>query len=110
MRYEILINVEWVRGERPPFVTYNEGDLLVRTYEGEQGSRGDPVVALEQIFARHNADDRPDGNVGPSLSIGDVVVLGDQAHAVHFIGWKNVPVPTNISDKTWVEITKDVPR
>lgn len=49
---------------------------------------------LEKIFAIHNADDRPDGQMRPSLSVGDVVVLkpDDQAgepyaHTVDMVGF-----------------------
>jgi hypothetical protein len=34
-------------------------------------------VLAEDVFARHNRDDRPDGQLCPSMSIGDVVMFGE---------------------------------
>lgn len=92
---------------------YVDGDRLVLTFT-------DIVVAesvdeaCEELWLRHNKDDRPDGRLGPSLSVGDVVVLlNDQdnnatpvAFAVEGTGWSEVPVPTNIDPRFWVEIVR----
>lgn len=110
MNYSIYINVHWtVDPTSIPFLSgYKEGQRLVKTWEGVQGSRGDPSVALEFLFEKHNRDDRPDGQVGPSLSVGDVVILGDKAHAVTYAGFEEVPMPTNIeTEKTWVQLTEE---
>jgi hypothetical protein len=31
----------------------------------------------ERLFARHNRDHRPDGQLCPSMSVGDVIVIGE---------------------------------
>ena len=38
------------------------------------------VGDLNAIFARHNRDDRPDGRIAPSLSVGDIIVINDYIH------------------------------
>lgn len=51
-------------------------DTYIMGYSGKlYTSDGKLPHILEQIFHRHNMDDRPDAKVRPSLSVGDVVVL-----------------------------------
>ena len=50
----------------------------------------EPLLSLEQLFAKHNRDDRPDGQLCPSMSVGDVVILGETAYTVESIGWERV--------------------
>ena len=55
---------------------YEANDTLVPGYSGTvEGHPLAPGEALEVLFNRHNRDDRPDGQMCPSMSIGDVVVL-----------------------------------
>ncbi len=77
--------------------TYEPGDELVAGYRGEFPpcfsirDDLDPREALlgiaEVIFAKHNRDDRPDGKTAPSLSVGDVVVIGEVALSVDRLGF-----------------------
>lgn len=64
------------------------GDRLARGYSGTIDVRGgEPVEDIpERLFARHNRDDRPDGQLCPSLSVGDVVVVAEVAVSVHACG------------------------
>ena len=92
--------------------TYRPGDRLVRGWQGDIDSEpGEVHIAiLERLFMRHNRDDRPDGQLCPSMSIGDVVVLelGGYIHeySVDDIGFVAVRVlPTDlITDRTWSEV------
>ena len=43
--------------------------------DGEHALDGPVPPVLDAIFARHNRDDRPDGQLAPSLSVGDVIAL-----------------------------------
>lgn len=88
VEYRILHNVDarFSRGYQP-------GDRLV---EGHRGSvAGDPLrprVTCETVFHVHNRDDRPDGRDAPSLSVGDVVVLGETAWTCASVGFEPVAV------------------
>ncbi len=76
---------------------YQAGDELVEGYRGEFPACFsirpdiDPQAAFlrlaEVIYAKHNRDDRPDGRTAPSLSIGDVVVIGEVAMTVQDVGF-----------------------
>jgi len=90
---------------------YEPGDRLVKGWTGEiefdlstrlLGALG----ILEVIFAKHNRDDRPDGQMCPSMSVGDVVVLGEHAYSVADMGFEEVTVnPADlIVDRTWREV------
>jgi len=48
------------------------------------------------IFSLHNDDNRPDGQTAPSLSIGDVIVLGETAFTIDFEGtWHRIHLTTD---------------
>jgi hypothetical protein len=72
MKYSICHNLDarFMRG-------YEHGDRLVQGYQGTIEAEGRNAKELaEAIFAKHNRDDRPDGNSAPSLSVGDIVTIG----------------------------------
>ena len=89
------------RIQRPLFGTYRPGDRLwfdSTAYEVPAEEDTGAVELLEQIFYRHNRDDRPDGQIAPSLSVGDLVALdwGTEETtfwAVQRIGWLEVHGP-----------------
>lgn len=95
MHYQLYHN-ETARFGRP----YEPGDELTKGYRGEFPpcfsirEDLDPQEAhirlAEVIFQKHNRDDRPDGRTAPSLSVGDVVVIGEVALSVASIGWEFV--------------------
>ena len=62
----------------------------------------------EKLFMKHNRDDRPDGKTAPSLSVGDVVVIGEVAMSVASIGFEVVTLdPADlITDRTWLECVR----
>ena len=95
------LNARYSRG-------YKRGDRLVKGWEGTivHHPDDDPIAALETLFARHNRDDRPDGQLCPSISVGDVVILGETAWSVAMVGWVGVAVdPADlIVDRTWTEV------
>ena len=90
---------------------YEPGDHLVTGYRGEFPGEAilgqcvllkprtdlpliDVMTGLaERIFRIHNMDDRPDGQTAPSLSVGDVVVIGEVALSVSSVGWVLVNPP-----------------
>lgn len=90
---------------------YEPGDLLVRGWMGEVD---DDLVSFtsalhdlaEIIFARHNSDNRPDGQLCPSMSVGDVVVFGEVALSVDRTGFKVVQLDPHdlVDDRTWKEM------
>lgn len=86
--------------------TYEPGDRLVQGWSGTVTAER-LTDALETVFVRHNRDDRPDGQLCPSLSIGDVVVIGDVAYSVDTFGFTEVTIePADlITDRTWVEVS-----
>ena len=71
---------------------YEEGDLLgLKVWTAPEGwdHLGTDEV-LERIFERHNRDDRPDGQMCPSLSVGDVVSFQGRHSACVSMGWKDI--------------------
>lgn len=96
---------------------YQPGDRLVRGWQGELPEY-DPAhypdvprerhlfVLAEMLFGRHNADDRPDGQMCPSMSIGDVVQFGETALSVDRMGFVAVSLDPNdlITDRPWSEL------
>ena len=63
----------------------------------------DVAAIAEQLFERHNRDDRPDRHLCPSMSVGDVIIIGETAVSVDRIGFQIVhPDPDDlITDRTW---------
>ena len=90
---------------------YEQADRLVRGHRGTLEVDGAEVVerVAERIFERHNSDDRPDGQLRPSMSVGDVVAIGEVAVSVDRIGWRRVQLdPTDlITDRSWRTITDE---
>jgi YodL-like len=93
---------------------YQDGDRLIAGYQGHvqvppmtgldeafahEQNRSDEVRTCEEIFRRHNRDDRPDGRDAPSLSVGDVVTLwtghGWDLWSCQVVGWHHVPTHTH---------------
>ncbi len=58
-------------------------------YEGKIAS-GDTGDVLESLFTRFNVE-IPDDYRGRSLSVSDIVVLGDTAYYCDSVGWKVIP-------------------
>ena len=88
---------------------YEPGDRLVQGWTGEVEIDSDNFDRLvEVIYARHNRDDRPDGRLCPSMSIGDVIIIGETALSVASIGFVRVAVdPADlITDRTWTEMAR----
>ena len=51
----------------------------------------DYEALCERVFALLNADDRPNGKVAPSLSVGDVVTIdGKASYAVEALGFRKL--------------------
>lgn len=103
MKYQNYTNMD-ARFTRP----YRAGDRLIPGWAGEtrHSELSPPEVVLEAIFVIHNYDDRPDGHLCPSLSVGDVTVLGEAAWSCAVMGWKRVEIaPADIQHGvTWTEI------
>ena len=107
MKYTNYTNMDarFMRGYRP-------GDRLVKGWSGEVNlPEGEPrITSLELIFERHNRDDRPDGQLCPSMSVGDVVFLEVgpyyEWHTVVSIGFEKVDVDATdrIEDRSWREV------
>jgi hypothetical protein len=93
---------------------YEPGDRLVKGFTGElavslyEHLDNPTYVILNDLFARHNRDDRPDGRLCPSMSVGDVVVIGEIAWTVMREGWSPVILdPADlITDRTWSEVDR----
>jgi hypothetical protein len=90
---------------------YQHGHRLVRGHTGTVDADGDITAKVlsrlcEVVFARHNRDDRPDGQLCPSMSVGDVVVFGESAFSVDSVGFVAVDLdPADlIVDRTWAEM------
>jgi hypothetical protein len=91
--------------------TYECGDRLVRGHIGTiEVTETDDVTAIaERLFARHNRDDRPDRDQCPSMSVGDVIVIGEVAVSVGGVGFQRVDLDPDdlIVDRTWREVINE---
>ena len=89
-----------------PFLGYLPGDKLwfdrtayaVGGRDMEHALDGPLPPVLDDIYARHNRDDRPDGQLAPSLSVGDVIALEfgtgrDRFFSVDSFGFTEVESP-----------------
>lgn len=89
---------------------YVPGDRLVRGYTGTIDTDMLAIMdAAERVYARHNRDDRPDGQMCPSMSVGDVIVFGHElAVSVDAFGFITVDLDPKdlITDKTWLEVVR----
>ena len=98
--YSNFINVD-ARFGRP----YQPGDRLVLGHRGqiEVDDASDLNDIAEQLFVRHNGDDRPDGQLCPSMSVGDVILIGETAVSVASRGFHVVhPDPDDLLvDRPW---------
>lgn len=119
MNYTLYTNLD-ASFSRP----YERGDRLVKGYSGTVPGWDDvdaeTQAALlatfaedtdrytEDIFRRHNRDDRPDGQTAPSLSVGDVVVLAETAWSVANLGFVRVDLdPADlITDRPYLEVIR----
>jgi hypothetical protein len=93
---------------------YEPGDRLVRGYSGTIDiDPTEPATAIaERLFVRHNRDDRPDALLCPSMSVGDVVVMGEIAVSVSGCGFEPVVVAGEdvIVDRSWREVIDEPAR
>jgi hypothetical protein len=106
MKYTNYTNLDsrYMRGYQP-------GDRLVQGWSDDTlldgfADRGLETVA-EFVFHHHNMDGRPDGQMCPSMSIGDVVVFTiddiETALTVEAMGFAQVELsPADlITDRSW---------
>ena len=81
------------------------GDVLIAGWVGTVtlDESLDVFAAAERVWVRHNRDDRPDGQLCPSMSVGDVVVIGETALTVESCGFSVCSVDASdvIADRTW---------
>jgi hypothetical protein len=95
----------YTNGSAPFLRGYRPGDVLIAGWAGTLilDESLDVFAAAERVFVRHNRDDRPDGLLCPSMSTGDVVVIGETALTVESIGFTLCEVdPADVvSDLSW---------
>lgn len=120
MRYELLHNLDKYAVGIPenapnlnPFGEYRAAHRLAPYFVGDthdvQPLTPDVNEMLEALFMRHNRDDRPCGQDGPSLSIGDVVILGNDAYTVARRGFDKIDVrELLVLDESYVEYVERV--
>ena len=77
---------------RPFMRGYEPGDTLIAGWSGtltvDTTWVTDVKALAERLFVIHNRDDRPDGAMCPSMSVGDVCVIGEIALTVEDIGFQ----------------------
>lgn len=96
--YRILHNLD-CHFSRP----YQPGDRLADGYAGRV-SADDLSAVCEEVFATHNRDDRPDGKSAPSMSVGDVVIVGETAFSVDRFGFTSVTINTeDLLNTPWLQ-------
>ena len=105
-----LANVTGMDGsKRPAYCRICEDSAYREDDEFVVGWRDDieaerPEDVPEIMFARHNADSRPSGQTCRSMSVGDVVVVGETAYACEASGFRALDAaPRGIRQETFVE-------
>lgn len=95
---------------------YTAGDKITCTAIGTVQAIN-VTDACEQVFIAHNRDERSDGRVGPSMSIGDVVILRDDvdglstSYACTSDGFERIGIlDLNIDPRFWIDIVQDARR
>ena len=87
---------------------YEPGDRLVRGHRGtiDVVTGENVMVTAERLYLRHNRDERPDGQLCPSMSIGDVVVIGEVAVSMAGVGFQHVRLDARdlITDRSWSDV------
>ena len=65
----------------------------------------DDLLLCEEIWQLHNRDNRPDGQMAPSLSVGDVIELPGGSYSVCGEGFAQVEMlaTDQITDRNWRE-------
>ncbi len=95
----------YTNGSAPFLRGYQPGDVLIAGWAGTVvlDDSLDVFDAAERVFVRHNRDDRPDGQLCPSMSTGDVVVIGEIALTVETIGFSicTVEAADIVTDVAW---------
>ena len=85
---------------------YEKGDTLVRGYSGTVDDVLDS--AADVIFGIHNRDDRPDGQMCPSMSVGDVINIDGKWVTVLGLGFADVEVdPADITTRSWLDVVRE---
>ena len=101
VHYDVLINCDRYKEDG-----YQPAHELVLTYSGTV-AWGGIASTLDTLYERHNRGDRPDGQTGPALSVGDVVHLCGWGYfeASSGSGWGEVVAPDEIeNERTWSEV------
>jgi hypothetical protein len=103
INYTLWTNVS--SGHRRP---YRSGDILVAGHRGTIDA-ADIASACEPLFSRHNSSNRPDGQIAPSMSTGDVIEFEQGAFSVDRIGFEAVTIndADRITDRTWRDIMRE---
>lgn len=102
--YTLFNNVDRYRDSDNVWGEYRPGNRLARYYQNttevtHYDTEHGYVGALWELFQVHNRDSRPCGRLGPSLSIGDVIVFGDDPEAL-----STVEAFTLTHDGEWVSV------
>lgn len=86
---------------------YAGGDRVVRGFFShvDLDDITDDLVMCEEIWQRHNRDNRPDGHTAPSLSVGDVIEFPHASYSVSAMGFDTVQMTQDgrITDRSWAE-------
>jgi YodL-like len=91
------------QGRNTGFFGFNTGDELTLAYAGTIEVRDNVLCSSlkDQLFEMFNVDElRPADYRGPSMSVGDVIVIGHNlnlAYAVESCGFKDVTLVINDS-------------
>jgi len=94
--YEIY-QIENIEKVDYAFMSYEtaQGKIKRSDYKRMYMSVLSPSTTLQQLWTKHNADNRPFGQKMRSLSMSDIVVMtrnGEKtAHYTDMVGWKNAP-------------------
>ena len=95
----------YTNGSAPFLRGYQPGDVLIAGWAGTVAidESLDVFAVAERLFVRHNRDDRPDGQLCPSMSVGDVVVIGETALTVESCGFSICSVDAGdvVTDLPW---------
>lgn len=73
------------QGRFMPIILVEDEQVAIDT--SEQNIDYADLCILDKIFSKYNRDDRPDGQIRRSMSVGDIVSIDGRAYLCDLFGW-----------------------
>ena len=78
-----------ILGEQPNQKSFNNGYNLACSIEGINENIDNEIIC-ETIFGYFNSDDRPNGKIQRSMSVGDIIQIKNKMYICYVVGFKEM--------------------